>query len=172
MSKTTKTKEELILQILDSDPLKDDVDLMEELIDEPIAFDVDKEHGENLSFGARMADKITELAGSWGFIILFSIFLIFWMILNYYLADRAPDPYPFILLNLMLSCLAALQAPIIMMSQNRQSQKDSLRSQYDYHTDLKSELILEKLHDQMLEIEKNQKEIIEQMNKLKEQENE
>ena len=167
MSKTTKTKEDLILQILDSDPLKNDVDLMEELIDEPIAFDVDKAHGENLSFGARMADKITELAGSWGFIILFSIFLIFWMILNYYLADRAPDPYPFILLNLVLSCIASLQAPIIMMSQNRQAKKDSLRGKNDYKTDLKSELILEELHDKITTIEKNQKKIIEYLEKEK-----
>ena len=135
-------------------------DLIERLIDEPISFDVDKESDRNLTFGDRAADKITAIAGSWGFIIAFTVFLIFWMVLNYFLAQEAPDPYPFILLNLMLSCLAALQAPIIMMSQNRQSQKDSQRSQYDYHTDLKSELILEKLHDQILELEKNQKEIL------------
>ncbi|MGN1387515.1 MAG: DUF1003 domain-containing protein [Bacillus sp. (in: firmicutes)] len=156
-----KTKEELIKQLIESDNFTDEMDdLIERLIDEPISFDVDKESDRNLTFGDRAADKITAIAGSWGFIIAFTVFLIFWMVLNYFLAQEAPDPYPFILLNLMLSCLAALQAPIIMMSQNRQSQKDSQRSQYDYHTDLKSELILEKLHDQILELEKNQKEIL------------
>lgn len=161
MAKTQKTKEELMKQLIHSDASgEDEVDLIEALIDEPISFDVDKESDVHLSFGDRMADKLTAIAGSWGFIITFTIFLIGWMILNYVLANKAPDPYPFILLNLILSCLAAFQAPIIMMSQNRQSKKDSLRSQYDYHTDLKSELILEKLHDQILELEKNQQEIL------------
>ncbi|MGN1400128.1 MAG: DUF1003 domain-containing protein [Bacillus sp. (in: firmicutes)] len=162
---TKKTTEELIKQLVNSDPIKNDIDLMELLIDEKISFDVDKETEANLSFGDRMADKITAMAGSWGFIIVFSLFLIGWMVLNYILADKALDPFPFILLNLMLSCVAALQAPIIMMSQNRQSKKDSLRSQYDYHTDLKSELILEKLHDQILKVEQNQEEILKHLKK-------
>ncbi len=103
-----------------------------------------------------MADKVTAVAGSWGFIIVFCIFLILWMIINYLMIVNV-DPYPFILLNLILSCIAALQAPIIMMSQNRAAKKDSLRSLNDYKTDLKSELILEVLHEQIKELQSNQK---------------
>ena len=88
------------------------------------------------------------------------MFLIIWIILNIY-AFESVDPYPFILLNLVLSCIASLQAPIIMMSQNRQAKKDSMRSRNDYKTDLKSELILEELHDKISAIEKNQKKILE-----------
>ena len=109
--------------------------------------------------GDYVADRVSEVAGSWGFIICFSGFLIFWIILNSVILKEGyqVDPYPFILLNLLLSCLAALQAPIIMMSQNRQAAKDSLRNQNDYRTDLKSELILEELHDKMEKILANQK---------------
>ena len=95
------------------------------------------------------------MIGSWPFIISFILFLFFWMFLNEYIPGF--DPYPFILLNLVLSCIAALQAPIIMMSQNREAKKESLRSKNDYRIDLKSELILEVLHEQMLEIAKNQR---------------
>ena len=91
--------------------------------------------------------------------------MIFWIVLNYVIlsGDKQIDPYPFILLNLLLSCLAALQAPVIMMSQNRQAAKDSLRNQNDYRTDLKSELILEELHDKMDEILKNQRKLMKNM---------
>ena len=117
--------------------------------------------------GDRIADKVSEIAGSWGFIIGFSSFLLFWIILNTFILKEGSqiDPYPFILLNLLLSCLAALQAPVIMMSQNRQSAKDSLRNQNDYRTDLKSELILEELHDKMEKILKNQKKIYKRLGK-------
>jgi uncharacterized membrane protein len=96
-----------------------------------------------------------------GFIIGFLSFLIIWMILN--VLFISVDPYPFILLNLILSCVAAIQAPIIMMSQNREAKKDSLRSKNDYRTNLKSELILEELHHQMNEILVNQKKIMKNM---------
>ena len=91
--------------------------------------------------------------------------MFFWIVLNtiVLVGDKSLDPYPFILLNLLLSCLAALQAPIIMMSQNRQAAKDSLRNQNDYRTDLKSELILEELHDKMDEILDNQEKIIKEL---------
>ena len=90
------------------------------------------------------------------------MFLIFWIILNGVIltGNNKIDSYPFILLNLLLSCIAALQAPIIMMSQNRQAEKDSLRNQNDYRTDLKSELILEELHHKMDLLLKNQKKIL------------
>ena len=141
---------------------KEDIDedeLMELLFDQPIAVDVDKMDKNNLKFSDKVADKITQIAGSWYFIIGFTLFLIIWILLNIYLWDNV-DPYPFILLNLLLSCIAALQAPIIMMSQNRQAKKDSLRNQNDYRIDLKSELILEQLHDQIELLASNQRKIL------------
>ena len=135
---------------------------MELLFDQPIAVDVDKLDKNNMKFSDKVADKITAIAGSWYFIIGFTSFLIIWILLNVYLWDNV-DPYPFILLNLLLSCIAALQAPIIMMSQNRQAKKDSLRNQNDYRTDLKSELILEQLHDHIELIISNQRKIIKKL---------
>lgn len=148
----------LVNQKLDE---KDHEELMEMLIDNPIAVDIDKEQEENLNFGDKMADRISAIAGSWTFIILFLLFLILWIILNVYVLQDKIDPYPFILLNLLLSCVAAIQAPIIMMSQNREAKKDSMRSQNDYITDLKSELILEDLHHKMDLILKNQSKLLE-----------
>ncbi len=155
-----KSKNELVKMLLNNKKIEVENydDLLEMLINESIAVDTDKE--ESLSLGEKLADKITAVAGSWTFIILFTFFLIIWIILNIYAFENV-DPYPFILLNLVLSCIASLQAPIIMMSQNRQAKKDSLRSRNDYKTDLKSELILEELHDKITAIEKNQKKILE-----------
>lgn len=156
-----KTKKEIVKMLLNMDfQEQDEEELLDLLIDNPISIDVDKVEDLKKTKGDRLADKISEVAGSWGFIISFSLFLVFWIILNgVLLKENAIDEYPFILLNLLLSCLAALQAPIIMMSQNRQAQKDSLRNQNDYRTDLKSELILESLHDDLEEVLKNQKRI-------------
>lgn len=160
-----KTKKEIVKMLLNKNlEIEDEEQLIDLLIDSPIAIDVDKEDKEREKFGDILADKLTEHAGSWGFIIGFSLFLITWVILNvYFIKDL--DPYPFILLNLVLSCIAALQAPIIMMSQNRAAKKDSIRSQNDYKTDLKSELILEELHDKMEHILDNQKKIIASLEK-------
>lgn len=140
---------------------QDEEELLDLLIDQPISIDVDKQEEAKMTTSDRIADKVSEVCGSWLFIIVFMAFLIGWIILNtvILLGDKAIDPYPFILLNLVLSCVSALQAPIIMMSQNRQAAKDSLRNQNDYRTDLKSELILESLHDQMEVILRNQKRI-------------
>jgi len=91
------------------------------------------------SVGQKAADWITKWAGSWVFIILFISFLLIWMAINIFAWVSSWDPYPFILLNLVLSCLAALQAPIILMSQNRQAQKDRLKTEYDYRVDKKAE---------------------------------
>jgi uncharacterized membrane protein len=108
---------------------------------------VDFNYQENLTFGERLADKIAAFGGSWTFIIVFFSFIIFWIGMNvWWLANQAFDPFPFILLNLMLSCLAAIQAPIIMMSQNRQEAKDRLRSEHDYKINLKAELEIQLLH--------------------------
>ena len=159
-----KTKKDIVKMLLSNNSLdeKDEEELMDLLFDQPIAIDVDKQEEAKMTFADRVSDKVSEVCGSWGFIILFVIFLAFWIILNVVvLSERdAIDPYPFILLNLLLSTISALQAPIIMMSQNRQAAKDSLRNQNDYRTDLKSELILETLHDQMDIILRNQKRII------------
>lgn len=102
------------------------------------------------TFGQRLADKIASFGGSWKFIIIFGIFIFIWMLVNIiFLMNKAFDPYPFILLNLILSCLAALQAPVIMMSQNRQEEKDRERSKQDYMVNLKSELEIRMLHEKI-----------------------
>ena len=102
------------------------------------------------SRGERIADKIATFGGSWMFMGYFALFLIIWIGVNATVIFWKPvDPYPFILLNLLLSCLAAIQAPIIMMSQNRQEAKDRLRSQYDYQVNLKAELEIRQLHEKM-----------------------
>ena len=162
-----KTKKEIVKMLLKSNELeeRDEEELLDLLIDQPISIDVDKQEESKMTKGDKIADKVSAFAGSWGFILGFSSFLLFWIILNAFIlkGDNKIDEYPFILLNLVLSCIAALQAPIIMMSQNRQAAKDSLRNQNDYRTDLKSELILEDLHDKMDKILKNQKIIMEQI---------
>lgn len=105
--------------------------------------------GEKETFGQRAADKMAAFAGSWGFILSFSALLVLWIVVNLVAATRAFDPYPFILLNLVLSCIAAIQAPLIMMSQQRQEQKDRQRSENDYKVNLKSEIILKDLHKKL-----------------------
>lgn len=169
------TKKEIVKMLLKNNELdsKDEEELLDLLVDQPISIDVDKQEEAKMTFGDRVADKVSEIAGSWGFILGFTAFLIFWIVLNTVVLSEgnAIDEYPFILLNLLLSCIAALQAPIIMMSQNRQSAKDSLRNQNDYRTDLKSELILEELHDKMELILKNQKKIMKELEGAKDEEN-
>ncbi len=160
MMEKKKTKKEIVKMLLNQNlETEDEEQLIEMLVDKPIAIDVDKQDKENEKSGDKIADKLTEIAGSWTFIIGFTLFLIIWIVLNIY-AFKDLDPYPFILLNLVLSCIAALQAPVIMMSQNRAAKKDSIRSQNDYRTDLKSELILEELHDKMEKIISNQNKIM------------
>ena len=160
MAERSKTKKEIVEMLLKKNlESNDEEELINMLIDEPIAVDIDKQSDINRTFGDKVADKITEIAGSWNFIIGMVIFLILWIILNIYVLENA-DPYPFILLNLLLSCIAALQAPIIMMSQNRESKKDRLRSSNDYKTDLKSELILEELHREISRLTTNQNKIL------------
>lgn len=159
-----KTKKEIVKMLLKNNELdeKDEEELLDLLVDQPISIDIDKQEEAKMTFGDKVADKVSEIAGSWGFILGFSLFLIFWIVLNGIIltGNNRIDSYPFILLNLLLSCIAALQAPIIMMSQNRQAEKDSLRNQNDYRTDLKSELILEELHHKMELLLKNQRKII------------
>src|SRR5690554_2297669 len=107
-------------------------------------------HQEQLSFGEKLSDLIALKAGSWSFIIIFIVLLCVWIFINGWVIINKPfDPYPFILLNLILSCIAALQAPIIMMSQNRQEDKDRERSKKDYMINLKSELEIRTLHEKI-----------------------
>jgi uncharacterized membrane protein len=130
-----------------------------------------------LTFGQRMSDRFADLAGSWRFILSFSAVLVLWILLNVIGLLRQPfDPYPFILLNLVLSCLAALQAPIIMMSQGRQEARDRLHAQRDYQVNLKAELEIRHLHqkldhllshqwERLVEIQEIQMELIEEVKK-------
>ena len=128
-----------------------------------------------ITFGQKIADKVASFGGSWTFIIYFGLFLVLWISINVFVFyNKGFDPYPFILLNLLLSCIAAIQAPVIMMSQNRQDEKDRERSKNDYMINLKAELEIKALHEkidhliiyqqeQLLEIQKVQ---IEMMNDI------
>lgn len=132
-----------------------------------------EEDEKEITFGQKLADKVAEFGGSWGFIIFFMSFLVVWILLNvFWLSNHGFDPYPFILLNLILSCIAAIQAPVIMMSQNRQEEKDRERAKKDYKINLKSELEIRELHEKidhliihyqqdLLEIQKTQIDLLE-----------
>jgi uncharacterized membrane protein len=119
-----------------------------------VARDPNKAFAESMSVGERLADRVATFGGSWKFIGIFVGFMVIWMTINSRAASA--DPYPFILLNLMLSCLAALQAPVIMMSQNRQGAKDRLDAQHDYEVNLKAEMEIVALHLKMDELRERQ----------------
>lgn len=139
----------LIEDIEELDSLVDDeaADLIEELRPYIVSEDVYEDFEETDSNWDKAADKIAELVGSWGFIISFLTMMVLWMAFNLYLgAENAPDPFPFILLNLALSTLAGMQAPVILMSQNRQSELDRAMAHNDYQVNLKAELEIADLH--------------------------
>lgn len=149
------------------------------VISDNIEEDLDK----GLTFGQRIADNVAKFGGSWAFIFSFTVFLFLWVILNVWMLRRKPfDPYPFILLNLMLSMLAAIQAPIIMMSQNRQEDKDRKRGENDYKVNLKAELEIKLLHEKidhliltqnkrLMEIQEMQTDYLEEILRLMTKEN-
>jgi uncharacterized membrane protein len=117
-----------------------------------ISHDANQAFDAHLTFGQRLADRVAAFGGSWTFILLFGAILLAWVVLNSWVLTRRGevfDPYPYILLNLVLSMLAALQAPIIMMSQNRQAAKDRLDAAHDYEVNLKAELEIGALHDKL-----------------------
>ncbi len=116
---------------------------------ETISGDIDQATEDHLTYGQRLADRIASFGGSWTFIISFFLVLFCWIATNIYFLNQPFDPYPFILLNLILSCLASLQAPVIMMSQNRQEEKDRERSKHDYQVNLKAELEIRMLHEKI-----------------------
>jgi uncharacterized membrane protein len=142
---------------------------------ELLSSDTETEFGQTLTSGERLADRVATFGGSWAFIGMFGAVLVVWMIVNsLVLMGRAFDPFPYILLNLVLSCLAAIQAPVIMMSQNRQEARDRLRAQNDYRVNLKAELEIRQLHEKLdhlldrqwerfLEIQEIQIEILEEL---------
>jgi len=146
---------------------------------EILSSDIEKQFEKKLTFGERLSDQIASFGGSWRFIILFGVVLVLWIILNAaLLVNRGFDPYPFILLNLILSCLAAMQAPIIMMSQNRAELRDRLRSENDYKINLKAELEIRHLHEKidhllrrqynrLFEIQQIQIELLEEISRQK-----
>src|SRR5712675_3012723 len=117
---------------------------------EILSSDTEKQFEKKLTFGERLSDRIAEFGGSWKFLIMFGAVIVVWIGANVaLLASRAFDPYPFILLNLILSCLAAVQAPVIMMSQNRAEARDRLRAENDYKINLKAELEIRHLHEKI-----------------------
>ena len=130
-----------------------------------------KNEKEKYTLGQRAADKIAKFAGSWAFIFSFTGVLILWMAVNAVLAAKAFDPYPFILLNLVLSCVAAIQAPLIMMSQNRQEEKDRHRAENDYKVNLKTEIMIEDIFDKITAILKKQSEMEEQLGNIQNENN-
>jgi uncharacterized membrane protein len=139
-----------------------DEELMHLILDSKIA----KKESKSDSFGARAADTLAGFAGSWAFVIGFVVVLILWIIINavFLAGQKSFDPYPFILLNLVLSCIAATQAPLIMMSQNRQEEKDRQRAENDYKVNLKTEIIIEDMHHKLDQIIAKQKEIERKLN--------
>lgn len=130
-----------------------------------------KNEKDKYTLGQRAADKIAKFAGSWAFIFSFTGVLILWMAANIVLATKAFDPYPFILLNLVLSCVAAIQAPLIMMSQNRQEEKDRHRAENDYKVNLKTEIMIEDIFDKVTAILKKQSEMEKQLGNIQRENN-
>ncbi|MBI1279906.1 MAG: DUF1003 domain-containing protein [Anaerolineaceae bacterium] len=131
------------------------------------SMNANEEIDERLTFGQRIADKVASFGGSWNFIISFGAILLIWIVLNTMILSRPFDGPPFILLNLILSMLAALQAPVIMMSQNRQDAKDRIRSELDYKVNLKSELEIKQLHEKIDSLELDIKQRFSQINSTK-----
>lgn len=157
---------ELIKTILEDDTIAaEEEEILHILLQEPISKNSTSYHEERLTLGQKASDSLAKFAGSWGFIIVFFIILVLWIFLNSILA-KPFDSYPFILMNLILSCTAAIQAPVIMMSQNRQEEKDRLRAQNDYKVNLKSEIIIEDIHYKLDSIIENQQIIYERLNAL------
>jgi uncharacterized membrane protein len=161
MKHTTTTIADLARQLLDLD--EGELEEQEKRVIEravkrlAVSRNVDEELAEKATLGQRVADKVAAVGGSWGFIIGFGLVILAWVALNsVVLASRAFDPYPYILLNLMLSMLASIQAPVILMSQNRQAARDRLVAGHDYEVNLKAEIEIAALHEKLDEIRANE----------------
>jgi uncharacterized membrane protein len=149
-----KFREEYITNILETE--KGELSILEKEVmkslkkHEFLSKNINIEFDRQSTFGERISDRLTDFAGSWKFISIFIITIFIWMLINSIVLVTKPfDPYPFILLNLVLSCLAAIQAPIILMSQNRQEARDRLQAEYDYRVNLKAELEVRQLHEKI-----------------------
>ena len=165
-----KENKKLISEIL-ADVRHDmtDEEILNLLASSRVSVNPEKESGKLTSLGQRAADSIAKFAGSWAFIFSFIAVMVIWMVVNIVLAANAFDGYPFILLNLVLSCIAAVQAPLIMMSQNRQEAKDRERAENDYRINLKNELIIDDLHKKLDLVLENQKKIMRKLEILEEE---
>ena len=162
----SKERKKVIKELLDiTDKEFTDEELIRQLTMTEIVKNTDK--GEKPTFGQRAADAVARFAGSWAFIFSFVAVMVIWMVLNILLATKAFDAYPFILLNLVLSCIAAVQAPLIMMSQNRQEAKDRARAENDYHINLKNELIIDDLYKKISQLLEEQKKLTKQIEELR-----
>jgi uncharacterized membrane protein len=162
------TRRELVDIILENkgDEKIEEEELLHLLMQRKVSKNINKVQGDSLTTGEKMADNIAQFAGSWTFIIIFIACLVLWIIINSIALFGQFDGYPFILLNLVLSCIAAIQAPVIMMSQNRQEEKDRLRSQNDYKINLKSEILVEDLHHKLDKLIGNQEKIAKRLDEL------
>jgi len=161
------SKEDIVKIILEEEiDNYDDEEAIHLLIDKKISSNSYNNKDKKMSFGEKMSDKLATFAGSWKFILVFLGIIICWIASNAFVLTKAFDPYPFILLNLILSCVAALQAPVIMMSQNRQEAKDRKRSLNDYKVNLKSELLTEDMHNKLDQIILTQSLILNRMEEL------
>ena len=159
--KKGKERAKIIKELLDiTDKEFTDEELIQKLTMTEI---VENNSNEKTTFGQKAADAVAKFAGSWAFIFSFIAVMVIWMIVNVVLSTKAFDAYPFILLNLVLSCIAAVQAPLIMMSQNRQEVKDRKRAENDYKINLKNELIIDDLHKKIELILENQKKILKEL---------
>ena len=159
--KKGKERAKIIKELLDiTDKEFTDEELIQQLTMTEI---VENNSNEKTTFGQKAADAVAKFAGSWAFIFSFIAVMVIWMIVNVVLSTKAFDAYPFILLNLVLSCIAAVQAPLIMMSQNRQVVKDRKRAENDYKINLKNELIIDDLHKKIELILENQKKILKEL---------
>lgn len=159
--KKGKERAKIIKELLDiTDKEFTDEELIQQLTMTEI---VENNSNEKTTFGQKAADAVAKFAGSWAFIFSFVAVMVIWMIVNVVLSTKAFDAYPFILLNLVLSCIAAVQAPLIMMSQNRQEVKDRKRAENDYKINLKNELIIDDLYKKIELILENQKKILKEL---------
>lgn len=165
---TQKNKAKIIKELLHStDKELTDEELMSEILSTNVSENSEKnEREDKITFGQKAADAVARFAGSWAFIFSFIAVMVIWMVMNVLLAAKAFDAYPFILLNLVLSCIAAVQAPLIMMSQNRQEVKDRKRAENDYRVNLKSEFVIDALYKKLESVSEMQKKIFKKLEVL------
>lgn len=165
---TQKNRAEIIKELLHiTDKELTDEELLKEILSTDISEKSEKGgKEEKITFGQKAADAVARFAGSWAFIFSFIAVMVIWMVMNVLLAAKAFDAYPFILLNLVLSCIAAVQAPLIMMSQNRQEVKDRKRAENDYRVNLKSEFVIDALYKKLESVSEMQKKIFKKLEVL------